>query len=234
LKVADITGNGLPDIIAGNRGNNSYLPANEQAPAMLHYADFTGNGLNDPLITYIENGKRVPFVSRDLFLRQLPEFEETFPTYRSWAESDVDEILSQSRRKNPTTLSVHTFESSVLINEGDGSFRREALPAEAQAAPVFDVAVAAFFDGNRPDLLIAGNNFGFRPELGPSADKGLLLRMNENGQYEPMPPRESGFYAMGDVRNIEWISTSAGPLFLVARYGDSILPYLFRPIMQSP
>src|SRR6056297_461529 len=234
LKVADITGNGLPDIIAGNRGNNSYLPANEQAPAMLHYADFTGNGLNDPLITYIENGKRVPFVSRDLFLRQLPEFEETFPTYRSWAESDVDEILSQSRRKNPTTLSVHTFESSVLINEGDGSFRREALPAEAQAAPVFDVAVAAFFDGNRPDLLIAGNNFGFRPELGPSADKGLLLRMNEERKYEPVAPRESGFYAIGDVRQIEWISTSAGPLFIIARYGDSLLPYLFRPQVQSP
>jgi len=234
LTVADITGNGLPDIIAGNRGSNSYLTANKQAPAMLHYADFTGNGLNDPLITYIENGKRVPFVSRDLFLRQLPEFEVSFPTYRSWAESDVDEILSQSRRKNPTTLSVHTFESSLFINQGDGTFRREALPAEAQAAPVFDIAVAGFFDGNRPDLLIAGNNFGFRPELGPSADKGLLLRMNEERKYEPVAPRESGFYAIGDVRNIEWISTSAGPLFLVARYGDSILPYLFRPIMQSP
>jgi hypothetical protein len=234
LKVADVTGNGLPDIIAGNRGLNSGLPADPENPAMLYFGDFTGNGLNDPLITYIENGKRVPLVSRDLFLRQLPEFKETFPTYRSWAESDVDEILSQSRRKNPTTLSVHTFESSVFINQGNGTFQRQALPAEAQAAPVFDIAVAGFFNSTRPDLLVAGNNFGYRPELGPSADKGLLLRMNEDGRYIPVPPRDSGLYAMGDVRQIEWISTSAGPLFIIARYGDSIFPYLFRPQVQSP
>jgi hypothetical protein len=229
LKVADITGNGLPDIIAGNRGRNGYPAAEPLNPVMLHYADFTGNGLNDPLITYIENGKRVPFVSRDLFLRQLPEFEDKFPTYRSWADSDVDEILSQSRRKNPTTLSVHTFESSLFINQGNGSFRREALPSEAQAAPVFDIVAAGFLGGDLPDLLLGGNNFGFRPELGPSADKGLLLRSVEDGKYMPVPPAESGFYALGDVRKIEWISTSSGPLFLVARYGDAILPYLFRP-----
>jgi hypothetical protein len=201
---------------------------------MLHYADFTGNGLNDPLITYIENGKRVPFVSRDLFLRQLPEFEKSFPTYRSWAESDVEEILSQSRRKNPTTLTVHTFESSAFINQGNGTYRREALPTEAQAAPVYDIAVADFFGNNRPNLLLGGNNFGFRPELGPAADKGLLLRLNDDGQYEAVPPRESGFYAIGDVRNIEWVSTASGPLFLVARYGATILPYLFRPQSKNP
>lgn len=234
LEIADITGNGLPDIIAGNRGINSYPDADPSNPAMLHYADFTGNGLNDPLITYIENGKRVPLVNRDLFLRQLPEFEETFPTYRSWAESDVDEILSQSRRRSPVTLTAHTFESSLFINQGDGTFRREALPAEVQAAPVFNITVAGFFDGNRPDLLIAGNNFGFRPELGPSADKGLMLRLNDDGHYEAVPPRESGFYAIGDVRNIEWVSTASGPLFLVARYGDTILPYLFRPQSENP
>jgi hypothetical protein len=234
LTVADVTGNGLPDIIAGNRGTNSYPSAEPSKPAMLHYADFTGNGLNDPLITYIENGKRVPLVSRDLFLRQLPEFEEIYPTYRSWAESDVNEILSKSRRKNPVTLTAHTFESSLFINEGNGRFRREALPAEAQAAPVYDIAAAAFFGNNRPDLLLGGNNFGFRPELGPSADKGLLLRLNNEGRYEAVAPRESGFYAMGDVRGIEWISTASGPLFLVARYGDSVLPYLFRPRGRTP
>ena len=229
LKVADVTGNGFPDIIAGNRGKNSHLPGNPKNPAMLHYADFTGNGLNDPLITYIENGKRVPFVDRDLFLRQLPEFESTFSTYRSWAEADVDEILSQSRRKNPTTLMAYTFESSIFINQGDGTFQREALPAEAQAAPVYDIETAGFFGNSKPDLMLVGNNFGFRPELGPSADKGLLLRLNDESRYEAVPPIGSGFYAMGDVRQIEWVSTAAGPLFLAARHGDSILPYLFRP-----
>lgn len=234
LKIADVTGNDLPDIIAGNRGKNAHPPAEPSKPAILYYGDFTGNGLKDPLITYIENGKRVPLVSRDLFLRQLPEFKELFSTYRSWAETDVDKILSKSRRKNPVTLTAHTFESSVFVNQGDGTFLREAMPAEAQAAPVYDISVADFFGNNRPDLILSGNNFGFRPELGPSADKGLLLRLNDEGRYVAVPPRESGFYATGDARNIEWITTPAGPLFLIARYGDSVLPYLFRPQIRNP
>ena len=228
IEVADLNGNGLPDIVAGNRGLNTQLQTSPENPAILYLGDFNNNGLNDPLITKVTEGRRVPFPERDIFLQQLPSFRNQFPTYASWAAANADDIISLARR-TPEQFRVDTFESSVFMNNGDGTFTRKALPIRAQAAPIFDLFLGDFFANGLPDIMAVGNNFGTRPEIGPMADQGVMLKAKGDFEFEVVPPRLTGFYGVGDVRSIDLVPSPLGSLFLLGRYGEPAIPYLYQP-----
>lgn len=229
IKAADLNGNGLPDIIAGNRGLNSMLRASLNDPAILYHGDFNNNGLKDPLITEVIEGRRVPFSDRDLFLRQMPSFNSTFPDYSSWAAMNASDILREAE-ENPVQYEVHTFESSIFLNKGDGSFEQKPLPRLAQTAPIHDLFIADFFGNGLPDILAVGNNFGTRPEIGPMADYGVMMKNINGNEFIVVDPNESGFYAFGDIRRIELVATPIGPVFMLGRYGEAVTPILFRGI----
>lgn len=151
-----------------------------------------------------------------------------FPDYASWAKATADDIVSKSRR-NPQQFRADTFESSVFINNGDGTFTQKPLPKRAQAAPVFDLFIGDFFNNGLPDILAAGNNFGHRPEIGPVADQGLMQKAEGDFSFSVIPSSETGFYGVGDVRSIELVPSPLGTLFLIGRYGEPVIPYLFQP-----
>ncbi|TVR14777.1 MAG: RNA-binding protein [Balneolaceae bacterium] len=228
IDVADLNGNGLPDIVAGNRGLNTQLQTSPENPVILYLGDFNNNGLHDPLITKVTEGRRVPFPERDTFLQQLPSFRNQFPTYASWAAANADDIISLARRTTEQ-FRVDTFESSVFMNSGDGTFTRKALPIRAQAAPIYDLFIGDFFANGLPDIMAAGNNFGTRPEIGPMADQGIMLKAEGEFEFEVVPPRLTGFYGVGDVRSIDLVPSPLGSLFLLGRYGEPVIPYLYQP-----
>lgn len=228
LETADLNGNGLPDLVAGNRGLNTHLKATPNEPVILYYGDYDNNGLNEPMITKITNGKRVPFADRDLFLQQMPSFRNSFPDYASWASATADDLLKSARRA-PAEFVVHTFESSIFMNNGDGSFTQKPLPNRAQAAPIHDLFVDDFLNNGLPDILIAGNNFGNRPEIGPIADQGMLLKAEGDYSFSALQSRVTGFYGVGDVRSIELVPSPLGSLFFIGRHGEPLLLYLYQP-----
>lgn len=227
LNVADVNGDGAPDILAGNIGLNHFLQASKENPAIIYYGDFTDNGLSDPMLTYVYNGKRVPYAGRDLFKRQISGFEKKFPTYKSWAESSIETILGEGV-ENAYKYEAQKFASKLFLNNGSGEFTGIDLPPEVQMAPVYDFFVGNFFDDQSPEILAAGNNYGTRPEIGPLASEGAFFRFNNNG-FEAISSAESGFYTFGDVRKIEYLPTTLGPLFLLSAYGELPKLFLYQP-----
>ena len=228
LEITDANGDGLPDLLAGNIGLNHFLTASKENPAIVYYGDFNNNGLRDPLITYVLNGKRVPFPGRDHFMRQVSGFEDKFPNYESWAESTVDDILSNDQIKDAYKYEAHTFASTLFVNTGNGRFEAKNLPASVQMAPVYDFFVGDFFGNQKSDILAVGNNYGTRPELGPLANHGVFLRVNEENEYETISSSQSGFYATGNVRSLELIPSQIGPLFILGINGAPIKVYLYQ------
>lgn len=224
LNVADVNGDGSPDLLAGNLGLNHFLKASPEDPAIIYYGDFNDNGLRDPVVTYIFDGKRVPLPDRDLFLRQVSGFEDAFPTYESWAQSDIFDILGEGI-EDANSYEAHTFASTLFLNNGKGQFQPMALPADVQMAPVFDFFVGDFFGNQRPEILAVGNNYGTRPEIGPMASEGAFFRFNDNAEFEVFSSKESGFYSSGDARNIDFLPSTVGPLFVIGAHG--IMPQLF-------
>jgi hypothetical protein len=102
-----------------------------------------------------------------------------------------------------------------LRNE-NGKFVKEHLPYEAQLAPIQDLEIIDVNNDNISDIIVAGNWFVAEIET-PRADNGtgLLLLGTKENTYQALNVMESGLFANGDVRNIEFLNVSSNPLLFV-------------------
>ena len=227
LKAADLNGDGNLDLVAGNRGLNSLIRAKPDESIILYNGDFNNNGMLDPLITQVIDGQRYPLPGRDQLLRQLPNLRSQFPTYESYSTATINEIIPEDVLNDSEKYYVHTFASSVFKNKGDGRFEIEPLPRYAQVAPVYDMIVDDILSNDLYDILIAGNNFGTRPEMGPIAGQGALLAGDGEYGFTALRSNETGFYGDGSIRKLAILPSQLGILLLTARNGESVLAYRY-------
>lgn len=227
LSVADVNGDGSPDLLAGNIGLNHSLRASLEEPAIIYYGDFNDNGLRDPVLTYVYDGRRVPFAGRDLFMRQISGFEDLFPTYESWAQADIQDILGDALN-DAYSYEAKTFASTLFLNDGNGGFEAITLPEELQMAPVYDFFAGDFFGDSKPEIMAIGNNYGIRPEIGPLASEGAFFQFKENGEFEIISSKDSGFYSSGDGRQIEFVPSTVGLLFILGAHGAKAQIFLYQ------
>ena len=63
----------------------------------------------------------------------------------------------------------------IIWNKGHGKFTVEPLPAGAQFSPVYALLIGDFSGDNETDIYLAGNEAGFKPEMGVSdANFGVM------------------------------------------------------------
>lgn len=227
LKAADLNGDGFPDLMAGNRGLNTSLHATPEEPVILFAGDFNNDSFIDPIMTNVIEGNRYPAPGRDRLLQQLPDLGNRFPDYESYSTAAIEDILSRRQMRNAAKFYVHTFASTVFKNNGDGSFQTIPLPRRAQTAPIFDLIVADFDNDEIPDILAAGNNFGTRPETGPMAGQGIMLKGEGKFTFTSMTSKDTGFRGVGDIRKLELVSTRIGALIVLGRYANTVMPYVY-------
>ncbi len=217
LAAADLDGDGDLDLVAGNRGLNAQIQARADAPATVAAADFDANGSVDAIVSYYIGGKSYPMASRDELLGQINALKKRYTDYASYANATYEDLFTPEQRRGAVQLRAVTFESAVFVNDG-GTFRRVALPAEAQVSPVRAVLVQDFDRDGTPDILVAGNDFAARAQEGRyDAGRGLFLRGDGAGGFQPFSVRASGFYAPGDVRKLALLKTTRGSVVVVAR-----------------
>jgi hypothetical protein len=227
IVAGDFTGDGRVDFIVGNLGLNTRLRATETEPATMYVKDFDGNGFDEPIISYYNNGTSYPFALRDDLIKTLPYLKKRYLNYRDYALQTVTEIFSKEELAGAVFKQAHTFATSLVRNNGNGSFTVIPLPREAQTAPVYGILASDLDGDGKTDLLLAGNFDGVRPEIGRmSASYGLFLRGDAKGMFTPVTASQSGFMVQGQSRDIQRARTPQGDLYLVARNNDR--PLVFR------
>jgi hypothetical protein len=232
--AGDFTGHGRTDFIVGNLGLNGRLRASEREPVTMYVKDFMGNGVAEQIISSYNGGVSYPLPLRDDLMEALPFLKPRFPNYSDYARKTVTDIFSAKDLEGATLKKAYTFATSLVRNNGDGSFTVVPLPDEAQLAPVYGILAADLTQPGRGaktpggrDLLLAGNFDGFRPEIGRmSASFGLVLRGDGAGSFTPIRAPDSGFFVPGQARDIQRVRTATGDLFIVSRNNDS--PLIFR------
>ena len=203
LVTDDIDGDGDPDIIAGNGGLNLQFKASPSRPLTIRYGDFNEDGMVDPIITYFVQGKESVYASRDELLEQLPHLKGKFIKYAEYAAAGLEDILPPHHMKSARTVKAETLESCLYINEGSRKMRVVAMNTEAQFSRVNGIVARDFNDDGLKDILLAGNFFPYRVQLGRNdAGSGLLLQQNADGSFKTLPFGETGFDASGDVRSV--------------------------------
>jgi hypothetical protein len=118
------------------------------------------------------------------------------------------------------------LETSILWNDG-GNLRLQALPAEAQVSPVFSIVAEDVNSDGFIDILLFGNIYGLKPEVGrQDANKGILLLGAEDGKFKYLTNKYSGLYVPGEVRDAEVFKDATGRTkIIIGRNDDSALIY---------
>lgn len=223
LQLADMDGDGDLDLIAGNWGLNSSIKASKSEPVCMFYNDFDNNGSVDPLICYYIQGKSYPMASRDEMTDQIVSLRQKFPTYDSYADATIDDILTPEQLKSAKQLSVDYFETTYFENN-NGVFTAYKLPLQANFFPVFAISTGDFDHDGKQDILLAGNTEHARIKIGKiDAGYGVLLKGDGKGHFEYVPQLQSGLLVKGCTRDI--INLNGNVIFTVNNNAPVIYSY---------
>jgi hypothetical protein len=233
LAIADVNGDGFPDLIAGNNGLNSKLRADSAHPARLYVDDFDKNGQSDCIAAYYKSdGKSYPFNLRGDIVSQLPYLKRKFLKYSDYGGKTIDEVFTENELEHALKLSVQQTQSCVFYNDGKGNFRMQALPFFAQISPVFGIFVGDLNGDGISDIFLGGNFYGLKPELGRyDASYGVTLLGSPNHQFNYIKPSQSGLFIKGEIRDVKEIATNKENYILIARNNDSL--QIFRKTSKT-
>ena len=225
LRIADVNGDGQPDIIAGNLGLNSQIRASIKEPAEMYYADFDDNGSIDPVFNFYVDSVSYPYVSRDELNEQIYPMRRRFTSYKDYADATMKDIFSEDELSKASKLFVTEMSSVCFINQ-NGKFEKKALPVQAQFSAVSNIVVKDFTGDGKPDILLLGNHSDNRLKIGSiDANYGCLLAGDGKGGFTYVGQPASGLCITGDVKSVEEISAGNIRYLVVGTSGGSLRFY---------
>lgn len=224
ITADDIDSDGDIDFILGNCGLNNQFKPSIQEPMTTYASDFDDNGLVDPIVCYYVKGKSYPIASRDELLDQITPLRKKFVKYKDYANATIADIFSKQKLQAAATYYCYQSASSILQNDGQNNFTIKALPAEAQFSKTYGITILDFDKDGKKDLLLAGNFFPYRTQLGRSdASLGVLLKGRGDGSFEAIQNDKLGLYIDGDIRNMVMVqSASKENLLIIAKNNDEV------------
>jgi len=226
LVAADVNSDGHPDLILGNHGLNSRFKAAQQQPIRMHINDYDANGTVEQIISVYNEGTSYPLVLRHDLIKQLPKLKKKYLKYEAFKNQTAEDIFGKEALEQSVQAEAYVMESSLAINQGDGTFKLKALPEEAQFAPVYAIQADDFDGDGQIDLLLGGNLYEVKPEVGRyDASYGTLLLGDGLGGFSFLPNRHSGLRLEGQVRAIRSLSLEDERLLLIARNDQPLQIY---------
>jgi hypothetical protein len=219
----DFDNDGDTDLVIGNLGINTQLKAAVSEPLTITYGDFYGNGTIDPILCYYNQGKSYPYFSKDEMADQVPAIQKKFLLYADYADAQLQDIFTKEQLNKAKTVEIKMLQSVYLQNNGNNKFTVRPLPVSAQISAVNGlVAIDIDKDGYK-DVVLAGNFYPFRVNLGPlDAGIGLVLKGDGRGNFLPVPYQKTKLNINGDVRNLVSVKTRNEILLMAAKAKSAI------------
>jgi len=200
-----------------------------EKPLEIFSGDFENSGAHNMIMGYYYEGKLYPTHGREDISRSMPSIKRKYLDYKSYSRATLEDLTGNFPSPPKNHLKAYTFESILLKNLGDGTFKWVVLPLEAQMASVQKFLGMDLNGNGQEEILMAGNFFGFETKT-PRDDAGigLLLVQDEKRDFKPIMMEKSGFYAPHNVRDMAKIKTKNGNYILIANNDHSIQVFKFE------
>ena len=227
VAVADINGDGKNDLIIGNIGENFYLHPDKEHPVKLWLNDFDQNHSSDRVLTSTINGKDMPVFMKHEMEDQVPSLKKKNLKHQNYAGKPIQELFSDELIKSCTVKNFNYCASVIAINNGNGQFSVQKLPAQLQLSSVNALHITDLNNDGKPDLIFGGNEYGFLPQFERlDAGRGGVMLNKGNAVFTVLDSEESGINLDGQIRDIAEIKGAAGKEILFLR--NDMYPVLFR------
>jgi len=223
----DLDNDGDIDLVLGNRGLNSTYSADKGNPAKMFVSDFDNNGTVEQIFTRTINNHDVPIHLKRELTGQINSLKKQNLKFSEYATKSIDDLFSKQILEASTIKTITTFASLIAFNNGNGNFTVKELPNKAQLSCICDIQCKDINKDGYLDLILAGNNFNFKPQFSRlDANQGLVLFGDENGNFKD-PNKETGFKIKGEVKAMEWFKDKSGKSYLIVAVNNS-KPKIFR------
>ena len=94
------------------------------------------------------------------------------------------------------------YKRQIYFNDDSLNFKKVDLPVDVQFSTTNAISIDDYNNDSFKDVLIGGNLFRVKPEVGKyDAQYGLLLLGDKDGKFKKMTSIESGINFVGQVRD---------------------------------
>lgn len=175
---------GKAQILAGNLGLNTVLGApTPEDPVRLYEADFDRNGKEDPIMTYVRQGREFTVADKDELTAQLPGLKRNNLSYTTFSNSDFYTLFSGADVEPQVVTSL---EHMRWKRDGRSPGEWTTLPHPTQITTL-NTALST-----PQGILLGGNKLEVLPRIGRQ-DAAALQLLEPDGTVK--------FVDLGGARN---------------------------------
>ena len=171
LKTIDIDKDGDLDIIAGNKGDNTFL----KNKLRIYVSDFDNNGKVEQIICYAKNGKYYPILDRDELISQIVSLKSKLRYYKDYANASMSSIFTKEQLNQAIVRDIMLTKSALFLNEND-TFTIYELPSKIQYSNIEAIETVDVNNDGILDIIFGGNQYLVKPQFGrQDASYGWLM-----------------------------------------------------------
>ncbi|MEL6942633.1 MAG: VCBS repeat-containing protein, partial [Bacteroidota bacterium] len=220
VEEMDANKDGLPDYLIGNVGLNTKFKASAKTPFKVFANDFDDNGSYDVVLSTTYKNEDVPVRGRECSSQQMPFIKDKFPTYDAFAKAALPDIYGD-KLDSSLALEATEFRSFLLINQPDGGFRIEYLPAVAQQFPILDMSIRDLNKDGFEDAILVGNIYNTEVETPRwDAGSGLVLYGDQRANLVAQKNARNELYIDGNVKSLLSIQHGGKDYLIAGRNND--------------
>ena len=218
IESDDFNGDGIPDFVIGNMGQNGFYKPNMK----FYLNDFDQNGKLETIYTYRINGDDYPIHDRDELIKQLPELKKKLLYYNDYSVQTIKDVFDKDLLESSFIGNLDETKSIILLSKGLLSYEIIYMPDEIQYSSVHAISIEDVnFDG-KEDLILGGNQFLVKPQFGAyDASKGWIMygSKDSNNIFDKLKPLN----IYGEIRDFSLVPNlkSSDSLILLAGISNS-------------